>query len=219
MSEPRWPCPVCLGVRMDKVRMGGSAAPGGAGSGQTLTLDHCTRCGGMWFELGEVQRLRRERPETLWARVPGRDQKHRAQCHSCRAFLDRDRSVCGACGAKIQLACPACERPLLRVPRAGVTLDVCAACEGVWFDHHELDVIWKMERNAVATHGGGQKISEVIVDALLWANPDAAFIGAATAAHIADAAADTAPALLESVSEAAGNVFESLVEIVAGIFG
>ena len=52
MSETRWPCPVCLGVKMEKTVVGK-----GEGGPDSLTLDHCARCGGMWFELGEVQRL------------------------------------------------------------------------------------------------------------------------------------------------------------------
>lgn len=217
MSEPRWPCPVCLGVKMDKVRMDGSAAHG-TPAGQPLILDHCSRCGGMWFELGEVQRLRRHRPEALRARVPVRDRKHRAQCHSCRAFLDRDSPVCGACGAKTQLACPACERPMLQVPRAGVTLDLCTKCKGVWFDHHELEAIWRMERGRVVARSDGREGFDAVAEALLWTGPDVAVVGAVGAAQVAGAAAEAAPAFLEGVAEAAGNVFESLVEIVAGLF-
>ena len=217
MSEPRWPCPVCLGVKMDKVRMDGSAAHG-TPAGQPLILDLCSRCGGMWFELGEVQRLRRHRPEALRARVPVRDRKHRAQCHSCRAFLDRDSPFCGACGAKIQLACPACERPMLQVPRAGVTLDLCTKCKGVWFDHHELEAIWRMERGRVVARSDGREGFDAVAEALLWTGPDVAVVGAVGAAQVAGAAAEAAPAFLEGVAEAAGNVFESLVEIVAGLF-
>lgn len=213
MSEPRWPCPVCLGVKMDKVRIGS------ADGTPTLTLDHCSRCGGIWFELGEVQRLRRQRPEALRARVPVRDRKHRAQCHACRAFLDRDSPVCGSCGTKTQLACPACERPMLQVPRAGVTLDICTKCKGVWFDHHELEAIWRMERGRGAARSRGREGSPASVEALLWADPDVVFAGAAAAAHLTDSAAEAASAMPEAVAEGAGNVFESLVEVVAGIFG
>ena len=217
MNEPRWPCPVCLVVKMDKVRVDGSATHG-TPAGQPLILDHCSRCGGMWFELGEVQRLRRQRPEVLRARVPVRDRKHRAQCHSCRAFLDRDSPVCGACGAKTQLACPACERPMMRVPHAGVTLDICTKCKGVWFDHHELEAIWQMERSRVAARSDERGGFDVVAEDLLWMAPDAAFEGATGAAHIVDAAIDTAPALTENVADAAGNVFEILVTIVAALF-
>jgi hypothetical protein len=31
-----------------------------------LVLDHCARCGGVWFEAGEVQRLRSCEAELLW---------------------------------------------------------------------------------------------------------------------------------------------------------
>ena len=58
----------------------------------------------------------------------------------------------------------------------------------------------------------------LIAEALLWTGPDVAFLGAVGAGHVAGAAAETAPAFLEGVAEAAGNVFESLVEIVAGLF-
>ena len=139
MTETRWPCPVCLGTRMEKTSLGTGAgdAPG------PLTLDHCARCGGMWFELGEVQRLRSERPESLWAQIAARDERHRAQCHTCRAFVDRDAPKCAACGAKTRLNCPACDTRMLQVRQSSLTLDVCKRCKGVWFDHHELEAIWE----------------------------------------------------------------------------
>jgi len=35
-----------------------------------LTLDHFGRCGGIWFEPGEVQGLRRREPGTLFNSIP-----------------------------------------------------------------------------------------------------------------------------------------------------
>jgi len=222
VTEPRWPCPVCLGVKMEKATV---VTQGDHGEGE-LTLDHCPRCGGMWFELGEVQRLRSEPPESLWTHVPTRAERHRAQCHACRAFLDRDEPECGACGAKARLNCPACDTTMLRARRSELTLDVCKQCKGVWFDHHELDEIWKLERNRfLAKRGGGElarrkddRGTDVLFETLFW-TPDLVFLGAHAAGHGVAAAAEAAPAAVEAVGEAAGGVFETIVEIVAGVFG
>ena len=222
MSETRWPCPVCLGVKMEKTSLGTGA---GDASGP-LTLDHCARCGGMWFELGEVQRLRSERPESLWARIPAREERHRAQCHTCRAFVDRDAPKCAACGAKTRLSCPACDTRMLQVSSSSLTLDVCKRCKGVWFDHHELEAIWEMERDRlVARRGRNGAVArtadtgaDVLFETLFWA-PDLVFVGAHVAGHAVAGAAEAAPAALEAVGEAAGSVFEAILEIVGGIFG
>ena len=222
VTETRWPCPVCLGVKMEKTTLGtGGDAPG------SLTLDHCARCGGMWFELGEVQRLSFERPESLWSRIAVRDEPHRAQCHSCRAFLNRGAPKCDGCGAKTRLDCPACDTTMLVVRQDALTLDVCKRCKGVWFDHHELEEIWKLERDRfLANREKGGKLArqkdargrEVLFETLFW-TPDLVFLGAHAAGHGVAAAAEAAPAALDAVGEAAGGVFETIVEIVAGVFG
>lgn len=222
VSETRWPCPVCLGVKMEKTTLGKGADDSGA-----LTLDHCGRCGGVWFELGEVQRLGFEGPESLWSRIPARDEPHRAQCHSCRALLDRDAPKCGACGAKTRLKCPACDKWMLQVRQNELTLDVCKRCKGVWFDHHELEEIWKLERDRlVAERGKGGAVArkagdtggDVLFEALFW-TPDLVFVGAHAAGHAMVAAVEAAPGAVEAGGELAGKVFEAVVEIVAGIFG
>src|SRR5436853_562362 len=46
--ESKMPCPVCLGVTMTKVTLG-------AGGKNALTLDHCGRCGGIWFDGGDLE--------------------------------------------------------------------------------------------------------------------------------------------------------------------
>jgi Zn-finger nucleic acid-binding protein len=67
---PRWPCPVRLGVTLQK-----TSVPAGG----KLLLDHCPRCGGTWFEPGVVLRLRSQRQDDLWASVPRRNEESRAQ--------------------------------------------------------------------------------------------------------------------------------------------
>lgn len=81
--ETRYPCPVCLGAKLEKVVV----ADG-------LTLDHCPRCGGVWFEAGEVQRLRRTDAAALWREIVQRDGVHAMQCHSCRTHMPRTDTSC-----------------------------------------------------------------------------------------------------------------------------
>ena len=179
----------------------------------------------MWFELGEVQRLRSERPESLWAQIPARDERHRAQCHTCRALVDRDAPDCATCGAKTRLYCPCYDTRMLQSRQADLTLDVCKRCKGVWFDHHELEAIWEMERDRLVARERGGRVartsavgSEVLLETLFWA-PDLVFVGAHAAGHTVAAAAEAAPTALEAVGDAVASVFETIVDIVAGIFG
>ena len=96
--------------------------------------------------------------------------------------------------------------------------------EGVWFDHHELEAIWEMERDRFLARGPGGKVarptevgSEVLFQTVFWA-PDLVFVGAHAAGHTVAAAAEASTAL-GAVGDAAGSVFETILEIVAGIFG
>ena len=130
-----------------------------------------------------------------------------------------------ACGAKTRLNCPCCDTRMLRVRQADLTLDVCKRCKGVWFDHHELEAIWEMERDRLLTRGRGGKVarttevgSEVLFETVFWA-PDLIFVGAHAAGHTVVAAAEAAPIALEAAGDAAASVFETILEIVAGIFG
>lgn len=47
--ETRWPCPVCVGVLMDKKHVDKRAG--------SVTVDYCSRCGGLWFDRGEIAHL------------------------------------------------------------------------------------------------------------------------------------------------------------------
>jgi len=239
MTGTRLPCPACLAVKMQKVHVGDRGE---------LVLDYCDRCGGVWFEAGEVQLLRARRPAALWARVPQRDDVSPARCHSCHAHIDPDAARCPACGQMVQLHCPACDQPMERARHADLTLDVCKRCKGVWFDHHELAAIWTLERGravarrkepavAAGSDGAGATAlaADALADALLFM-PDVVFLGAHAAGHavagaaevlahapsalgeVAGGAAEAAGGLAGAIGDAAASVFEALVEIVGGIF-
>jgi Zn-finger nucleic acid-binding protein len=195
-------------------------------------LDHCRRCGGVWFQLGEVQQVRRETADLLWNRIPKRESIVRAACHSCHTLYDRTQDRCPACGSVATFRCPECDRRMERVQRGEHAFDVCRKCKGVWFDHHEIAAIWtiglatSLANRPVATAGvpENEHGSSLLLDAFLFA-PDLAFVPVHIAGTVASAAIEAAGhapetigVAVEVVGDAAGSVFGAIVEIIAGIF-
>jgi len=226
--EARLPCPVCLGVMMQKIIIGDQNRRGER-LNTPVTLDTCTRCGGIWFEHGEVQLLRRMEPKVLWATVLPRDRPHVAQCHTCHAPIERAHDKCPACSAKVTLACPECMREMVTETHAGLQLDLCRDCKGVWFDHTELAAIWNTQLDAAAHRnhlgsagvGAGGDAAFTLLHVLAW-SPDLA-LGAGYAAGAAIQGAggliSSAPEVVAAAGEAAAGLFETIVDIIAGIFG
>lgn len=231
--SPRLPCPVCLGRMMDKVSFGPRPA---------LEVDRCPRCGGIWLDHGEIQALRARARSSL-PTEPG----HRVPaismgvCHGCQAPLDRGAEACGACGSTNRLDCPRCDRPMQVQLVRGVRLDACSDCRGAWFDHHELEAIWsesfdralaqrQLPGRRAATAGaevGADLLFHSVIFApdlvlpLAGAGAEAATSSAALLSEL-PAAAQAAPELaaqtFEAVGEAAGSVFEAVVDLISGIF-
>ena len=231
--SPRLPCPVCLGVTMDKVKFGPGAA---------LEIDRCARCGGIWLDHGEVQALRAlprgsltEAPELHLPTV------RQGRCHACHAPLDRAAQQCAACGRSSLLDCPRCDRPMLVQQAGGLRLDICPTCKGAWFDHHELEAIWGQEferalaRRDLPGHGAALATADVGSELLFHSvifGPDLllplAAAGGEAMSTSADALSQLPEALqatpelaaqaFEAVGEAAGGVFEAVVDIIGGIF-
>jgi len=228
--ETRWPCPVCLGVAMQKTTVRGTSS--------AVTLDVCSRCGGIWFERGEVQQLSRQAPASLWSEVPLRTEPVRPPCHGCGAPLDRDVERCPSCGHGNVLRCPTCDLEMERRTQGALVLDLCRRCEGVWFDHAELTELWKLSLLAAATRAKGQGRGahvataggEVLLQSLFWA-PDLVFYGASAATHVAGAAAqslgsiassgaaaEAATAAADVVGSAAEGVFSMIADIIGSLF-
>jgi Zn-finger nucleic acid-binding protein len=202
-----------------------------------LVLDVCRRCGGIWFDEGEVRALREARPKGLGRTVTLRETAFRMPCHACHAPIERDADACPSCGWQNRLECPVCRKALERVGRDGLVLDACHSCRGVWFDNHELAQIWNMEmrRNppTVERADGSVTVADYfLLDAFLWA-PDLVYLGAygavdggaAVAGAAADVAAgglggvaDAAGGAVETVGDVAGSVFEVIADIIGGIF-
>lgn len=235
--ETRHPCPVCLGVKMEKISLTttppADTAPTSAPQSGDLVLDHCARCGGVWFEMGEVQLLRRTDPAALWEKIVRREGVHTMQCHSCTAHVPRSAASCEACGWKVVLECPTCSRDMDVSEQAGMRLDYCTRCKGVWFDHDELAAVWNMEVNALAERRQGDATlgSVVLLDSLMY-DPFMMYYGIHAAGYVAGAAAEalahapdmlgSAPEVLGEVAgaatEVAGSLFETIVEIISSLF-
>ena len=219
----KWSCPVCLGATLQKSTIRDSAP---------LTLDYCKRCGGIWFDHGEVQRLRRFKAEQLWQVVAQMEGVHRMHCHSCTALLERGADKCMDCGWVVELDCPSCGTPMQSAEYEGVRLDVCRKCRGVWFDRHELAEIWRMEFNAALQrrqHGNVAYGGAALVDALTY-DPFLMYYAAHAAGHVLSAGAQGMGSALPDVAgaasdiagaagEAAASLFETIVDIIGGIFG
>ena len=229
--ETRWPCPVCLGVAMQKTVV--------SGQGADVTLDVCPRCGGIWFERGEARQLARHGPDALWKEVPRREEQVRPPCHGCGAPLDRDAEQCSACGHHNVLRCPVCDVEMERRVQDALTLDLCRRCQGVWFDHAELSSIWRLNldaataratrregRGAAALSTGG----DALLEAMIW-SPDLVFYGASAATHAASAAANALGSVASSgaaaeaathavgiVGDAAEGLFSMIADIIGGLF-
>src|SRR4051812_26801485 len=210
--ETRFPCPVCL-VMMEKTRLQGSGPRG------MLTLDHCERCGGVWFERGEVTELASRSPTELWAQIAPRTDRPRPPCHNCQTPLDRDAERCAVCGKSNEINCPVCDQKMGRRKIGDLTLDVCAHCRGVWFDHAELTAIWSASFRAAAESASdrpgaaGQAMAvgaDVLMDAMIW-SPGLVADGAVAAVHFGGAAA-------EVVGSAAESVFETILGFISALF-
>lgn len=230
--SPRLPCPVCLGTTMEKVQVGPRRG---------VEVDRCRRCGGIWLEHGEVQQLRALPKGEVWKHVEPSRETFSMRCHDCHALLDRAEEKCPSCGWQNVLECPSCARPMKTEAHAGLRLDVCRHCKGIWFDRHELEEIWGasfdrslQKRNLSrgdAVAGAADATGDVLFTALFFA-PDLVFYGARAAGHAAAASADAishlpaalastpemASSAFEAVGEAAGSVFETIFEIIAGLF-
>lgn len=227
----RLPCPVCLGVSMQK---------GMVGTVPQVEVDICRRCGGIWLEQGEVPRLRLHRHADLRTHFDADSPPQVSQCHSCHAPLNRDTAQCPACGHANPLDCPHCDRLMQVIRRGPLRLDICEHCKGTWFDHHELEAIWgpqfdlalqrkNLERGDLGVAAG--VVPDLVLHSLFY-SPDLMLLGGAAAGELAESTAsvmaqlpdavaaspEAASAVIEVITDAASGVFEVVIDIVVGIF-
>ena len=214
-KEPKRNCPVCIGSVMLKVTPAKEV---------DVVLDYCQRCGGMWFDDGEADELRRCRPKSLSATIVLSDEAHRSPCHSCEAIIDRNDDHCPACGWKNEIACPVDDTRLWPLKRDQLKLDVCSKCHGVWFDNTELAQIWNraVERHGATTHGQQEVRDHFFLGSVLdfFIYPiDAPTRGIGGAFQATGDLASRLPGAAGSLVEGAGELAGSIIEAVPGAAG
>jgi len=215
--ERRLACPVCIGVVMQKLQ---------PVAGQPLVLDACRRCGGVWFDSGEVAALRRSKPEALWTTVELKPEAFRMKCHRCQASMGRNAKECPACGWENILTCPACQGRLTPVEREGLRLDACRRCRGVWFDNTELAAIWNKAIAGTAVERRGQAPAGMAADNFLFdmvlfstlTNPYLGVAGAHVIGGVVSGVGELAAPAAEAAGEAASSVFGVIADLIGSIF-
>ncbi|MBT9317064.1 zf-TFIIB domain-containing protein [Leptothoe spongobia] len=135
--EPRYNCPVCTGLPMQKLKITRQHQE------VFLTLDCCNRCGGVWFDEGEVQKSQKIQSPKVRQHISQKPRRWMMHCHDCNTLMDRNLEHCDTCGWHNQIHCPVCTKALQRKHHKDLTLDICHSCQGVWFDQTELTSLWK----------------------------------------------------------------------------
>jgi Zn-finger nucleic acid-binding protein len=142
----RHDCPVCLGLPMQTLTW--------AVKERSLTLDGCDRCGGWWFDGGELamaaevqrsgmagsERLREYQYQIRMVAVP-------MHCHQCSSLMGRNLSHCPSCGWANVIDCPNCDVPMERQVHGSLVIDRCNQCDGLWLDRVELSLLDSLSRS------------------------------------------------------------------------
>lgn len=214
----RLECPVCPGVRLAATRIAEKSRP---------EIDHCARCGGVWFEQGEIQQMRRHRRASVAACIPFTRGRFRMACRGCSARMHRWEPSCEACGWANVLDCPVCARPMERHHETGHALDVCHACRGVWFDGHELGLIWRAQAAVIlANHPAtaqltGEPAGNTALDVLSAGDAvEAAYYATRAGVEVASSIPEASSQAFEvavAVGEIAGQASSAVFDVVCGI--
>ncbi len=107
---PALRCPACRNKALKAI----------TDSETALEVDVCNDCLGVWFDSGELTTFYKS-PDLLKRLTPRTGEVHHTYEISTRAR-----------------ACPRCRKGMEQPLVGGITLDVCRACRGIWFDNGEL---------------------------------------------------------------------------------
>jgi len=108
----------------------------GAGISQSLEIDQCFVCGGVWFDKGELDKYTTEKITIIDASSVG-------------AALDKEMDT-------KEGKCPKCLVAMKKVPyekEPSITLDVCEKCGGIWLDSTEIDRVERANKEKVGFLG------------------------------------------------------------------
>lgn len=116
-----------------------------------IELDHCTNCGGVWFDSHEL--------ELLLASFGIRD---------TRAFLGDILGGRQATTLEKPRKCPVCSQRMRKSnvgDRPRVLIDACPKGDGIWFDGGELDeLLSEVSRESKLGTEGDRRIAEFLGD-------------------------------------------------------
>jgi Zn-finger nucleic acid-binding protein len=130
-------CPKCKGAtRVVRARRGDPASGEAPVPTGDLELDRCGSCRGTWYDRHELDQLLGRDLSGEFGRQPRRTSR-RTACAQCGAPAADPAPSCLGCGASLAAQCPRCAVELETVRLAGVELDVCPACGGLWLDESE----------------------------------------------------------------------------------
>jgi Zn-finger nucleic acid-binding protein len=125
---PRRVCPVCPQQALTPLRA------------RDVEVDLCPGCQGLWFDRGELE-LFPDRPSVREFLLAARQAPSR--CKRLGHLVPRAEHTCASCRSA-PVACPACRGRLSLVVTSTCTIDVCLACEGVWLDRGELELLERL---------------------------------------------------------------------------
>ena len=119
-------CPKCIGklnpltIELHGVYAGGRLK--GESLTESLTIDQCFICNGLWFDKGELEKYMKERMTVVGAsseeQLPSKD-------------LNEKLGLCPKCSVQmVRISAP---------KDRSVTIDTCEKCEGIWLDDVEID--------------------------------------------------------------------------------
>ena len=99
---------------------------------ETVEVDGCPACGGMWLERGELEKIQ----ETVGNDYSG--ELARPDDAAARAYeMARQR-------ARPAIGCPKCGRPMAKTEcqsASVVLVDLCGGCGGLWLDRGEVQAL------------------------------------------------------------------------------
>lgn len=132
-------CPKCVG-RLEERKVG---------QNDSITIDRCFACGGLWFDKNELFRVIKK---NIVDTVESELESEKISDEELLIELDLN---------KAEIICPRCQgnKKMVKMqsPRNNrVTIDYCESCQGIWLDAGEY--------NAMSKRGPIEDKSERIID-------------------------------------------------------
>ena len=116
-------CVKCTSV-LDKARI------------EDIEVDLCPRCGGLWLDHGEAERLARKMDSEL---------------DRLRRLLVGGRNGPPPIPTDAAATCPACTSSMKEVALGAIHLDYCTRCKGIFLDRGEIDAALALVKDSKAT--------------------------------------------------------------------